>query len=225
MSRAPGADPRCKLLLALVLFAFPLASYSLVPLALDYAAALLMGLAGGSARTLARIQLPAVSASLIVALMEILAGYSAASAAATGVRFLDLVTALSAFYLTTSIDEVGSVLRWLRVPRGAVTWIAISLRFVPTIARDISAVLEAQSSRGMGYGGIVDWIRGLPSIITPAMVSSLIRGREVAEAMEIRGYRPRLAPRREPLGMRGRPRAGGRPGARRGSGVALRPSL
>ena len=146
-------------------------------------------------RALARIQAPAAALAAVVSLSEVAAGYGAATAGATGLRFLDVVAAAAIFYLTTPVDEVGDVLLWLGVPEEAVTWIVLSLRFLPTIARDLSRVIDAQSSRGMGAGGPLDWIKGIPSLVTPTMVISILRGREVAEALEIRGYRPGRRPR------------------------------
>ncbi|WP_174447916.1 energy-coupling factor transporter transmembrane component T family protein [Conexivisphaera calida] len=191
-------DPRCKLALSLVLFVFPLLSYRLTALAIDYIAALTIAIAGGFAVSLMRVQAPTAILATIISLSEVAAGYRALTAAATGLRFLDVITAASIFYLVTPTDEVGDVLFWLGVPEEALIWTVVSLRFVPTMARDLSMVIDAQSSRGMGAGGLIDWIRGLPSLVTPAIVISLIRGREVAEAMEIRGYRPG----RQPSGQR-----------------------
>ena len=183
-----GADPRCKLLLSLILFVSPLLSYGIIPLVMDYAIVISTAAVGRAAASLMKLQLPAVGISAVISASEMLAGYRASVAAATGLRFLDIVAAASLFYLITSVDEVGDVLAWLRVPREASIWITISLRFVPILARDLSQIAESQSSRGMGAGGFLDWLRGLPSLVTPAIATSLIRGREVAEALEIRGY-------------------------------------
>ncbi|MGC8555662.1 MAG: energy-coupling factor transporter transmembrane component T family protein [Conexivisphaera sp.] len=190
-----GADPRCKLLLSLVLFAYPLASLGLAPLLADYGAIILVAALGRFLGPLARLQLPTAALSAVLAGSEVLAGYPAPAAAATGIRFLDVVAAATAFYLMTPVDEVGEVMSWMGVPEGVSMWVAISLRFVPILARDLRMIADAQSSRGLGAGGLLDWVRGLPSLVTPAIVASLVRGREVAEAVEIRGYSVRRRPR------------------------------
>ncbi len=190
----PSSDPRCKLALSALLFVAPLAAYRLPTLLLDYLAILAVAAASGALRQALRVQAPTAVIALVVAASEVAAGYGIPYAAATGLRFLDIVSASADFYLMTSADEVADVMRWIGAPEGAILWTVIALRFVPTLARDLVSVVESQASRGLGYRGFLDWIRGIPALVTPALVVAMVRGREVAEAIEIRGYRPGRCP-------------------------------
>ena len=57
-----------------------------------------------------------------------------------------------------------------------------------------SRVMRAQASRGVDFqhGRIASRITGITSLIVPLFVSSFIRSEELANAMECRGYDPRL---------------------------------
>ena len=72
--------------------------------------------------------------------------------------------------------------------------ISIALRFIPTLLEDAQRVLKAQASRGVDFkhGRLWQKITGLTSLIVPLFVSSFLRSEELANAMECRGYDPRL---------------------------------
>lgn len=72
--------------------------------------------------------------------------------------------------------------------------ISIALRFIPTLLEDADRVMKAQASRGVDFSKGHLWrrITGLTSLIIPLFVSSFMRSEELANAMECRGYDPRL---------------------------------
>ena len=79
------------------------------------------------------------------------------------------------------------------VPEISMT-ISIALRFIPTLLEDATRVMKAQSSRGVDFAHGHLWrrITGLTSLVIPLFVSSFLRSEELANAMECRGYDPRL---------------------------------
>ena len=72
--------------------------------------------------------------------------------------------------------------------------ISIALRFIPTLLEDADRVMKAQASRGVDFskGHLWKKITGITSLIIPLFVSSFLRSEELANAMECRGYDPRL---------------------------------
>jgi energy-coupling factor transporter transmembrane protein EcfT len=77
---------------------------------------------------------------------------------------------------------------------------SVSLRFMPTLARDWQAVREAQASRGvrMDCGPAAARARNQAGILAPAAVTSLERGFNLAESMAARGYSGKRTQYRRP---------------------------
>ncbi|MBO4682481.1 MAG: energy-coupling factor transporter transmembrane protein EcfT [Bacilli bacterium] len=71
--------------------------------------------------------------------------------------------------------------------------ISIALRFIPTILDETNRIMKAQSSRGVDFNhGILTRVRAIVSLIIPLFVSAIERSEELANAMEARGYDPRM---------------------------------
>ena len=97
--------------------------------------------------------------------------------------------------LTYALEWYFTPFKVLHFPAAEVAMtISIALRFIPTLLEDASRVLKAQSSRGVDFksGHLWQKITGLTSLIIPLFVSSFLRSEELANAMECRGYDPRL---------------------------------
>ena len=97
--------------------------------------------------------------------------------------------------LTYGLEWYLTPLKVFRFPSAEVAMtISIALRFIPTLLEDASRVMRAQASRGVDFqhGRIASRITGITSLIVPLFVSSFIRSEELANAMECRGYDPRL---------------------------------
>jgi len=105
-------------------------------------------------------------------------------------RFLTLTTAFSIFFLTTTPDEVATALEASGVSRDFTLMFSMSLRFVPTLARDLQIIMDALRSRGLELekGGIRDRIRNYSYLLIPLIVYELRRSLMIAEALEARGF-------------------------------------
>lgn len=106
------------------------------------------------------------------------------------VRFLDLATAFSIFFLTTTPDELATALEASGVPRDYTLMFTMSLRFVPTLARDLQTVADALKSRGLELekGGLRERLRNYVYLLVPLIIYELRRSLMVAEALEARGF-------------------------------------
>ena len=97
--------------------------------------------------------------------------------------------------LTYALEWYFTPLKVFRFPAAEVAMtISIALRFIPTLLEDANRVMKAQASRGVDLknGHLWQKITGLTSLIIPLFVSSFLRSEELANAMECRGYDPRL---------------------------------
>jgi energy-coupling factor transporter transmembrane protein EcfT len=66
----------------------------------------------------------------------------------------------------------------------------ITVRFIPLVFNELSDIYDSQRSRGLELekGGIRERLRKLNAILIPAFVCSLLRARDLAEALELRGF-------------------------------------
>lgn len=97
--------------------------------------------------------------------------------------------------LTYALEWYLAPLKILKAPVPEISMtISIALRFIPTLLEDANRVMKAQASRGVDFakGHLWQRITGLTSLIIPLFVSSFMRSEELANAMECRGYDPRL---------------------------------
>jgi energy-coupling factor transport system permease protein len=86
-------------------------------------------------------------------------------------------------------------LKWIGFPAHELAMIlSIALRFIPTILEDVNRIMKAQASRGVDFahGKLSTKFRAIISLIIPLFVSSFSRSEELANAMECRGYDPKL---------------------------------
>jgi energy-coupling factor transport system permease protein len=112
------------------------------------------------------------------------------TATAMTLRFLCLTTAFSIFFLTTTADELAAALEASGVPRDYSMMFTMSLRFVPSLARDMQTVVDALRSRGLELekGGLRERLRNYTYLLVPLIVFELKRSLMVAEALEARGF-------------------------------------
>ncbi len=109
---------------------------------------------------------------------------------AMSLRFLSLATAFSVFFLTTTPDELSTALEVSGVPREYTMMFTMSLRFVPSLARDLQTVSDALRARGLELerGGLRERLRNYTYLLVPLLVYELRRSLMVAEALEARGF-------------------------------------
>src|SRR5574344_554463 len=97
--------------------------------------------------------------------------------------------------LTYALEWYMIPLKWIGFPSHVVAMtITLALRFIPTILEDVNRIMKAQASRGVDFehGRIGTKFRAIISLIVPLFVSSFIRSDELANAMECRGYDPKV---------------------------------
>ena len=97
--------------------------------------------------------------------------------------------------LTYAFEWYLTPLKLVKAPVPEISMmISIALRFIPTLLEDAQRVMKAQASRGVDFAKGHLWrrITGITSLIIPLFVSSFLRSEELANAMECRGYDPRL---------------------------------
>lgn len=66
----------------------------------------------------------------------------------------------------------------------------IALRFIPIVFSEMKNIYDAQRARGLDFerGRVIDRIRRLAAIVIPTIVCSIIRAKDLIEAMELRGF-------------------------------------
>jgi energy-coupling factor transport system permease protein len=97
--------------------------------------------------------------------------------------------------LTYALEWYLTPLKWIGFPSHIVAMtITLALRFIPTILEDVDRIMKAQASRGVDFehGKLGAKFRAIISLIVPLFVSSFIRSDDLANAMECRGYDPKV---------------------------------
>ncbi len=105
-------------------------------------------------------------------------------------RLLTLTSTFSVFFLTTSPEDFSLALLKLGVPYEYTLIFNMAIRFVPTLARDLQTVIDAQKSRGLELekGNIMQRIRRMIPILVPLLVFEIKRSIMIAEALEARAF-------------------------------------
>ncbi|MGB7537399.1 MAG: energy-coupling factor transporter transmembrane component T [Anaerolineales bacterium] len=115
-------------------------------------------------------------------------------------QFLRIVAVTSfATVIPFTIDprEYGVTFHRLGLPDKFAYAVDLSLRFVPTFARDFAITYDAQRARGYelerARGGILSQIRRLAPLLVPVVIQAIVGGEEIIDAMDLRsfGVRPR----------------------------------
>jgi len=117
------------------------------------------------------ITLEAVTSALIFALL-----------------FIDMLMIFSILNVAVNPDSLLNIMPKRLSQSTLLT--SITLRFIPTLAKDLESVSDAQKSRGLDpdRGNILQRMRNHISVIVPTLVCSLERSYNLAEAMESRAY-------------------------------------
>lgn len=105
-------------------------------------------------------------------------------------RLIVLITAFSAFFLTTHPDDLAQALIQMKVPFDFAFALSMATRYVPTLAREAQTIMDAQMSRGLELqkGGLTQKIRNLIPLIIPLIVNSVRRALSIAESLESRAF-------------------------------------
>jgi len=96
-------------------------------------------------------------------------------------RFLALSSTFSIVFLTTAPDTMAMAFVKMGIPYEYTLAFTMAVRFIPTLARDLQRIIDAQRSRGLELekGNI---------LLVPLMVYEIRRSFQIAESMESRGF-------------------------------------
>lgn len=103
-----------------------------------------------------------------------------------------LVRTTSPIVLAEGMEMLCSPLKRWKVPvHDVVMMFSIALRFVPLLLEEFDTVRKAQIARGGGFhrGNVFTRFKGVLPMLVPLFVLSIHRAKELAIAMESRGYR------------------------------------
>lgn len=105
-------------------------------------------------------------------------------------RFLALTSAFSVFFLTTTPDDFMSALEKIGLPKEYTLMFTMSMRFVPTLARDLQIIVDAQKSRGLELekGSLIRKVKNYVPILIPLIIYEIRRSIMIAEALEARAF-------------------------------------
>jgi energy-coupling factor transport system permease protein len=107
-------------------------------------------------------------------------------------RPLAIMAMILPFTFTTDPYMYGVAFRRMGLSDGVAFALDLSLRYVPTIARDFFITVDAQRARGYELeakgAGLVNMIRRSAPLIVPVTINAIAGGEEVVEAMELRAF-------------------------------------
>jgi energy-coupling factor transport system permease protein len=105
-----------------------------------------------------------------------------------------LAVTSSAIVIPYTIDPraYGVTFHRLGLPDKFAYAIDLSLRFVPTFARDFAITYDAQRARGFelerARGGLFAQIRRLAPLLVPVVIQAIVGGEEIIDAMDLRSF-------------------------------------
>jgi energy-coupling factor transport system permease protein len=120
-----------------------------------------------------------------------------AYAASQFLRILAVTSYATVIPYTIDPRVYGVTFHGLGLPDKFSYAIDLSLRFVPTFARDFAITYDAQRARGYelerARGGLIAQIRRLAPLLVPVVIQAIVGGEEIIDAMDLRsfGVRPR----------------------------------
>jgi len=105
-------------------------------------------------------------------------------------RFFMLIYSFSLFFTTTQLDDLAQSLCKLKVPYHIAFTLTLSVRFIPTVAKDFLTVYDAQRARGleMEKGSFLKRVKKFLALLIPVFIASFLRVDRIAEALESRAF-------------------------------------
>lgn len=115
------------------------------------------------------------------------------------VRFVLIILMSTILTLTTpptsianAIESLLGPLKKIKVPVAELAlMLSIALRFVPLLMDETQKIMNAQKSRGMSFstGGPIKRAKAIIPLLIPLFVGALQRALDLANAMEVRGFK------------------------------------
>jgi energy-coupling factor transport system permease protein len=193
-------DPRIKFLMTVVIFVTAVLYTQLTPLLVIFILQIPLILLARIQREWAQSLKGAMLLAVIIFATNLLSIYffrghtltteNLEFALAITLRFLVLITSFSLFFLTTSPDNLSLALEKARIPFEFNFAFITAIRFVPVLADEAQAIMDAQRSRGLELdkGSFLVRIRKYVPVLLPLIINSIRRSLELAEAMESRAF-------------------------------------
>jgi energy-coupling factor transport system permease protein len=107
-------------------------------------------------------------------------------------RILAVTSFATVIPYTIDPREYGVAFHRLGLPDKFAYAIDLSLRFVPTFARDFAVTYDAQRARGFelerARGGLLTQIRRLAPLLVPVVIQAIVGGEEIIDAMDLRSF-------------------------------------
>lgn len=105
-------------------------------------------------------------------------------------RLFLLIYSFTLFFTTTQLDDLAQALYKIKVPFHIAYTLTLSVRFIPTVAKDLLTVYDAQRARGLELerGSFIERLRKIIPLLIPAFIISILRVDYVAEALESRVF-------------------------------------
>ena len=190
-------DPKCKALITIAMMTLSLVFYEPIPLLLILVVNLAIICLGRSLRE----WLYSMKGMVLLTLMILVLNYFFSVSenrlnysVVMVLRFINVVSSFSLFFLTTSPDDFADALLKLKIPYEYVLMFTMALRFVPTLARDLQIIYDAHRSRGLEIdtGNFIERTKKLLPILITLFIFEIKRSLSIAEALEARAFDPRV---------------------------------
>ncbi len=105
-------------------------------------------------------------------------------------RWFVFFAAFSAFFLTTSPEDLSVALEAAHIPYTFCFAIATSVRFIPVLANDLEHIMDAQRSRGLDFDTLnpLKRIWNLRPLILPLIANAIRRSLDLEEALDSKAF-------------------------------------
>lgn len=109
-------------------------------------------------------------------------------AAKAFLRLSAIVLAAMQFLRLTSPGDLTLLLVKAGIPYRFAMLVGLTMRFLPLMEKELAAIMESQSTRGLPTKGAVQKIKSLLPVALPFIYRAFRRANETALAMELRGF-------------------------------------
>jgi len=185
-------DPRAKLLISMYsmtisIIIFDITSITLLTIYLIAYIAFL----GQILKKILRNLIVLTPLIIIIFLANYLVTFDIIKSLVPAIKLISVVLSMNIFFLTTSPDDFSLTLEKLRIPLAITLAFSLSLRFIIVLSKQLNEIIEAQLSRGytLDKGGLIQRIKNFIPILVPMIVLSIKRSIDIAETLEVRGFR------------------------------------
>ncbi|MCI2059073.1 MAG: energy-coupling factor transporter transmembrane protein EcfT [Oscillibacter sp.] len=112
------------------------------------------------------------------------------SGLASAIRFVFFIWTADLITSVTPTGDIVLTMNKAKMPPEASIAIGIAFSYIPVLKNEIGTVIEAQKSRGASFESKNPFkkIQAYIPVIVPGLFISIVKGREIARAIEARGF-------------------------------------